>query len=161
MTPNLPEAAVLLGAPIPDQAALEPAARRLAERYQTNVLLKGGHLTGPECLDLLLAGGEVFRFSSPRLAVPGSHGTGCTLSAAVAARLALGDSLPAAVAAAKTYLTDALRQSYGFKSPAGGTVHALNQGTRWPDRAAAGERAADQKRVRSASQGGPAPPGPE
>jgi hydroxymethylpyrimidine/phosphomethylpyrimidine kinase len=135
ITPNLPEAAVLLGDPIPDQAALEPAARRLAGRYQTNVLLKGGHLAGPECRDLLLAGGEVFRFSSPRLDLPGSHGTGCTLAAAVTARLALGDSLPAAVAAAKAYLTDTLRHSYAFVSPAGGTLHALNQGTCWPERA--------------------------
>ena len=130
ITPNLPEAEVLLGGPIPEVAALEPAARRLAARYGTAVLLKGGHLAGPDCLDLLLADGEIFRFSTPRLAVPGSHGTGCTLAAAVTARLALGDTLPAAVAAAKAYLTDTLRYSYAFDSPTGGTVHALNQGTR-------------------------------
>jgi hydroxymethylpyrimidine kinase/phosphomethylpyrimidine kinase len=130
ITPNLPEAEVLLGGtPIVDPAALEPAARRLAALFHTNVLLKGGHLAGPECLDLLLADGEVFRYAAPRLAVPGSHGTGCTLAAAVTARLALGDSLPAAVAAAKAYLTETLRYSYSFDSPAGGILHALNQGT--------------------------------
>jgi len=130
ITPNLPEAEVLLGERIPDADALEGAARRLAARYGTNVLLKGGHLEGPDCLDLLVADGEVFRFSAPRLAVPGSHGTGCTLSAAVTARLALGDPLPAAVAAAKAYLTNTLRHSYAFHHPPQEAVHALNQGTR-------------------------------
>jgi hydroxymethylpyrimidine/phosphomethylpyrimidine kinase len=131
ITPNLPEAAVLLGTPIPDLAALEAAARRLGAVYRTSVLLKGGHLAGPECTDLLLIDGEIFPFTTPRLALPGSHGTGCTLAAAVTARLALGDSLPAAVVTAKAYLTQTLRSSYAFESPAGGTVHALNQGTRW------------------------------
>lgn len=129
ITPNLPEAEALLGSPIPTAAALEDAARQLALRYQTNVLLKGGHLDGPDCLDLLVADGEVFRFTVPRLAVAGSHGTGCTLSAAVTARLALGDSLPAAVAAAKAYLTNTLRHSYTFAPCHGAAVHALNQGT--------------------------------
>jgi len=129
ITPNLPEAEALLGEKIPDLAALEPAARKLAALYRTNVLLKGGHLEGPECLDLLIENGTAHRFVSPRLAVGGSHGTGCTLSAAIAARLALGDSLPHAVAAAKDYLTETLRRSYSFPSSGGETVHALNQGT--------------------------------
>ncbi len=129
ITPNLPEAEALLGATIPNQAAVAPAARRLAELFGTNILLKGGHLPGLDCLDLLVADGEVFQFSAPRLAVAASHGTGCTLAAAVTARLALGDSLPAAVAAAKAYLGECLRHSYSFPSPAGGSLHALNQGT--------------------------------
>lgn len=132
ITPNLPEAEVLLGASIPNHSALEPAARRLAERFGTNVLLKGGHLDSPDCLDLLVADGEVFHFSAPRLVVAGSHGTGCTLAAAVTARLALGEPLPAAVAAAKAYLGNTLRQSYVFPSPGGGSIHALNQGTTGP-----------------------------
>jgi len=130
ITPNLPEAEALLGASIPNKEALVPAARRLADKFATNILLKGGHLDGSECLDLLVADGELYEFSAPRLAVPGSHGTGCTLSAAITARLALGDTLPAAVAAAKIYLTDSLLHSYVFPSPAGGSLHALNQGTR-------------------------------
>ena len=129
ITPNLPEAETLLGEKIPDAASLEPAARKLASLYRTNVLLKGGHLDSPECLDLLIEDGGVHRFTTPRLSVRGSHGTGCTLSSAIAARLALGDALPAAVAAAKDYLTSTLRGSYEFTSPSGGTVHALNQGT--------------------------------
>lgn len=130
ITPNLPEAEVLLGRKIPDEAALESAARELADRFGTAVLLKGGHLDGPFCVDLLVDGSGVFRFSSGRIAVAGSHGTGCTLSAAVTAALALGDALPCAVERAKTYLGETLRQSYAFPSPSGGTVHALNQGTR-------------------------------
>lgn len=129
ITPNLPEAEVLLGRAIQDDAALEPAARELAERFGTAVLLKGGHLEGPLCADLLVDGSGVFRFSSERIAVAGSHGTGCTLSAAVTAALAMGDSLPCAVERAKTYLGETLRQSYGFQSVSGETVHALNQGT--------------------------------
>jgi len=130
ITPNIPEAEALLGATIPNKTALAPAARCLAEMFGTNILLKGGHIDGPDCIDLLVADGEVFEFSAPRLAVAGSHGTGCTLSAAITARLALGDALPAAVAAAKSYLNDTLRHSYQFASPTGGSIHALNQGTR-------------------------------
>ena len=129
ITPNLPEAEALLGCSIPNKAALIPAALRLAEVFKTSILLKGGHLDGPECLDVLVADGEVQQFSAPRLAVAGSHGTGCTLSAAVTAGLALGECLPAAVAAAKDYLGNTLRHSYVFHSPGGGSIHALNQAT--------------------------------
>ena len=130
ITPNLPEAECLLGGRIADAAALEDAAGRLARQFGTAVLLKGGHLPGPDCLDLLVDGGEVFRYSAARLAVAGSHGTGCTLAAAITAALAHGAMLPQAVAQAKAYLGQTLRQSYQFQSPAGGTLHALNQGTR-------------------------------
>jgi hydroxymethylpyrimidine/phosphomethylpyrimidine kinase len=129
ITPNVPEAEALLGQAISGLADLEDAAQALAGRYGTNVLLKGGHLEGGECVDLLFENGRVFRYATARLEVPGSHGTGCTLSAAVTARLALGDSLPAAVAAAKDYLTNTLRHSYGFEVSGGEPVHALNQGT--------------------------------
>lgn len=128
ITPNLPEAETLLGEKIPDASALEPAARKIADLYQTNVLLKGGHLDSPDCLDLLIENGTVHRYTTPRLPVRGSHGTGCTLSAAIAARLALGDSLPEAVATAKDYLTNTLRHSYEYPFN-GATIHALNQGT--------------------------------
>lgn len=130
ITPNLPEAETLLGRRIADLSELEDAALELAARYRTSVLLKGGHLEGGECLDLLVENGRVFRFSSPRLELPGSHGTGCTLSAAVTACLALGDPLADAVAAAKDYLTNTLRHSYGFHAAGAEPVHALNQGTR-------------------------------
>jgi hydroxymethylpyrimidine/phosphomethylpyrimidine kinase len=129
ITPNLPEAEALLGEPIPDEAALECAARKLSEMFQTAVLLKGGHLDGPDCLDLLVDNGDVFRFTAKRIPVAGSHGTGCTLSAAIAACLARGESLPQAVVTAKAYLGETLRQSYDFPSRPEQSIHALNQGT--------------------------------
>ncbi len=132
ITPNLHEAEALLGGKIPTAAELEPAARELSRSFGTAVLLKGGHLEGTECIDLLVDDGHVHRFTAPRLPVPGSHGTGCTLSAALAAALALGQPLPDAVATAKRYLGHTLAHSYSFRSPAGGSVHALNQGTRLP-----------------------------
>jgi hydroxymethylpyrimidine/phosphomethylpyrimidine kinase len=131
ITPNLPEAETLLGADIPDSASLEPAARQLAEMFGTAVLLKGGHLDGAECVDLLADAGEVHHFRAARIPVAGSHGTGCTLSAAIAARLACGDSLPDAVKTAKIFLGETLSRSYGFTSPGRETLHALNQGTVW------------------------------
>lgn len=129
ITPNLPEAEVLLGRPIPDESALEAAARELSEMFQTAILLKGGHLQGQDCIDLLADRGEIRRFTAVRIPVAGSHGTGCTLSAAITAALALGHPLPQAVEMAKTYLGETLRQSYEFQNPKGLVVHALNQGT--------------------------------
>ena len=129
ITPNLPEAEALLGEPIPDESSMESAARKLSGLFGTAVLLKGGHLPGPDCLDLLVDEGEAFRFTTPRIPVAGSHGTGCSLSAAIAASLAHGETLAWAVATAKKYLGETLRQSYEFPCPCGGTVHALNQGT--------------------------------
>ncbi len=133
ITPNLPEAETLLGGEkIADAAELEAAARRLARDCgAAAVLLKGGHLPGPECLDLLVDGGSVHRYTAARLALPGSHGTGCTLSAAITAALALGENLPAAVQRAKDYLGLTLRQSYQFSPRSGEMLHALNQGTRF------------------------------
>ncbi|GAA5117921.1 bifunctional hydroxymethylpyrimidine kinase/phosphomethylpyrimidine kinase [Luteolibacter yonseiensis] len=133
ITPNLPEAEALLGEEIPDAAALESAARRLSDRFGTAILLKGGHLDGPVCTDLLVEGGVVHRFEAERIPVPGSHGTGCTLSAAIAAGIALGRPLPEAVEMAKRYLGKTLEHSYAFHSATGEAVHALNQGTAaWP-----------------------------
>lgn len=129
ITPNLPEAEVLLDSRIADAAALEEAAWCLWRRFGVAVLLKGGHLPGPDCVDLLVDRGELFRFSGKRLEVAASHGTGCTLAAALTALLARGEALPAAVGMAKTFLNGALRSSYGFPAPAGVTLHALNQGT--------------------------------
>ncbi len=129
ITPNLPEAEVLLGESIPDENSLELAARKLSQMFGTSILLKGGHLAGPHCIDLLVENGHAHRFIAPRISVLGSHGTGCTLSAALAAAIALGQSLPAAVATAKEYLGETLRHSYQFQSSNGEIIHALNQGT--------------------------------
>lgn len=132
VTPNLPEAETLLGEKIPDESALEQAARRLAEMFGTAVLLKGGHLESADCVDLLVDDEKVHRFSAARIPVAGSHGTGCTLSAAIAAALARGESLPDAVKTAKGYLVETLFRSYSFRSAGGEIVHALNQGTTFP-----------------------------
>ena len=129
ITPNLPEAEALLGERIADESAIEPATRRLSEIFGTAVLLKGGHLDGPECLDLLVDQGQVYRFTAARIPVAGSHGTGCTLSAAITAALAHGESLPRAVESAKNFLGETLRHSYHFQSPSGEILHALNQGS--------------------------------
>jgi hydroxymethylpyrimidine/phosphomethylpyrimidine kinase len=127
ITPNRPEAEVLLGRKIPDQAALEDAALELAELSRTAVLLKGGHLEGNQCIDLLVADNRVLRFRGERIPVEGSHGTGCTFSAAIAAALARGGTLASAVEAAKKFVAAALRHSHSFRSPCGGFVHALRQ----------------------------------
>jgi len=127
ITPNIPEAEVLLGRPVGGD--LESAALELSQIYKTAVLLKGGHLKGNDCVDVLVDDGVVHRFTAARIPVPGSHGTGCTLSAAIAARLALGERLARAVEISKSYLGTTLRESYEFTSPEGVVVHALNQGT--------------------------------
>ena len=110
ITPNLPEAAILLGEP---PAASETEAVRQARRLlglgAQAVLIKGGHAEGSESVDhLLAADGTLRRFAAPRIATRNSHGTGCTLSAAVAAGLARGLDLVEAVARAKAYVTAAI-----------------------------------------------------
>lgn len=124
ITPNLDEAEVLWGAPARDEATMERAADELSARHGCAVLLKGGHLGAPECADLLVENDLPTWFRSPRIETAASHGTGCTLSAAIAANLALGKDLHDAVAAAKAYLDRALALSLSW-----GEVAALNQGT--------------------------------
>ncbi|MCA1626616.1 MAG: bifunctional hydroxymethylpyrimidine kinase/phosphomethylpyrimidine kinase, partial [Acidobacteria bacterium] len=103
VTPNIPEAERLTGLTIRDEEGMRRAARLLRETGARAVLIKGGHLTG-EALDLLDDGGEIHIFRAPRLDSTSTHGTGCTLAAAIAANLAHGHPLSAAVAAAKRYV---------------------------------------------------------
>lgn len=109
ITPNLPEAAALLD---DETATTLPAMRRQAERLiamgPKAVLIKGGHGEGPESIDVLLDAEGVLELSAPRLATRNTHGTGCTLSSAIAAGLAKGLPLRAAVEAAKAYLSAAI-----------------------------------------------------
>jgi hydroxymethylpyrimidine kinase/phosphomethylpyrimidine kinase len=110
ITPNLPEAATLAGAPdATDIEGLELLAAVLHKQGARAVLVKGGHLSGAMAEDALFADGRVSRFSAPRVATVNTHGTGCTLSSAIAAHLAQGLALDAAIRAAKDYLTEALR----------------------------------------------------
>ena len=110
VTPNLDEAALLVGHPIEAAHALEPAAQELLALGARAVLLKGGHLPGDEVVDLLAQrGGHSLRLASERIASRNLHGTGCTLSSAIAAHLALGAELPEAVASARDYVIGAMR----------------------------------------------------
>ncbi|MEC5325547.1 bifunctional hydroxymethylpyrimidine kinase/phosphomethylpyrimidine kinase [Aurantimonas sp. A3-2-R12] len=109
VTPNLPEAALLSGSPIAeDEATMARQAERIMEAGARAVLIKGGHLKGQESVDLLFDGAAVHRFAARRVTTTHDHGTGCTLAAAITARLAKGDALGDAVAFAKEYLTQAL-----------------------------------------------------
>ena len=104
-TPNLDEAAVLLGRRPADAREMEAAALELAKRYGTAFLLKGGHLGGDELVDVLATpDGRTERWVGARIAGVDTHGSGCTLSSAIAAHLALGRSLVEAVAAGRDYL---------------------------------------------------------
>jgi hydroxymethylpyrimidine/phosphomethylpyrimidine kinase len=109
ITPNLPEAAALTETPLArNEAAMRTQAEKLIAMGAHAVLIKGGHGDGPECVDLLAEGGAISRFAAPRQAVTNTHGTGCTLSSAIAAGLARGEGLADAVGAAKSYITAAI-----------------------------------------------------
>jgi hydroxymethylpyrimidine/phosphomethylpyrimidine kinase len=109
ITPNLPEAAALLDAPIAaSETIMEEQARRLLRLGPKAVLIKGGHGTAAESVDFLVSDHAVARLAASRVATRNTHGTGCTLSAAIAAELALGRDLESAVRAAKSYVTAAI-----------------------------------------------------
>jgi hydroxymethylpyrimidine/phosphomethylpyrimidine kinase len=109
VTPNLPEAAALLDAPVArTEAEAEAQAERILALGPRAVLIKGGHRDGAESVDLLVESDAVTRLASERIATRNTHGTGCTLSAAIAAGLAKGLDLKASVRAAKTYVTAAI-----------------------------------------------------
>lgn len=116
ITPNLDETAALLGSgPLRSEEDLVAAARQLQSRWGCAVLVKGGHL-GPvtrrnEAVDILVHGGSLLRLAGRFVRGVSTHGTGCTYASAIAARLAHGDSLPAAVKSAKRYITLAIEQS--------------------------------------------------
>jgi hydroxymethylpyrimidine kinase/phosphomethylpyrimidine kinase len=110
MTPNLDEARTLTGVAVHNQASMEEAAKRIHGLGTRWVLVKGGHLSGGDSLDVLFDG-SVFRyFHEPRIEGRGVHGTGCVLSAAIAAHLALGKSVEDAVQAGKDFVTDYIRR---------------------------------------------------
>lgn len=129
ITPNLPEAQTLLDGREINANNFEQIARELAEKFSTAVLLKGGHLFADSCPDILCAQGEIFCFDSPRLATEASHGTGCTLSAAIAARLAQGDDMVDACERAKEFIGQALSQALQWTHNEQAPIHMLNQGT--------------------------------
>ena len=112
ITPNLAEAAALLDRPMAEtEADMADQAEALLTLGAKAVLMKGGHGTSAESVDLLVTPGAVHRFSAPRIATRNTHGTGCTLSSAIAAGLAKGRILDDAVAEAKSYVTAAIKAS--------------------------------------------------
>jgi hydroxymethylpyrimidine/phosphomethylpyrimidine kinase len=112
ITPNLDEAAVLLGRRITTVRAMVPAAQELHAKYGAAVLLKGGHLKGGAAVDVLCDRRGPKSFTARRLPGRETHGSGCTLSAALAAGLARGQSMPVAVAGAKKFLHRALARPF-------------------------------------------------
>jgi len=110
VTPNIPEAERLTGLAITTEADMRRAAQAIREMGARAVLIKGGHLSG-DALDVLDDGGQVQLFRAPRLHTDATHGTGCTLAAAIAACLARGMNLAEAVATAKRFVTAAIKQS--------------------------------------------------
>jgi len=122
VTPNVPEAERLTGLSIAGEQAMEEACRRLHTMGARNVLLKGGHLSGPEAIDLLFDGVSIRRFTTRRIDTPNTHGTGCSTASAIAAFLAGGEPLPVAVARAKEFITAAI----GLAVPLGGGHGPVN-----------------------------------
>jgi hydroxymethylpyrimidine/phosphomethylpyrimidine kinase len=132
LTPNLGEASRLLGEAIQDLPAMRDAGAKLAKKYRVPILLKGGHLSGENAIDLLFVGGNVMEFSAPFSRGIATHGTGCTYSAAIAAGLASGLALEEAVRRAKKFVTATIAQYRSWKIPSGANLHALNHSPSLP-----------------------------
>ena len=111
VTPNIPEAETLTGLSLQTAAAIRQAAEQIVAMGARSVVIKGGHRAGPAA-DLFYDGAQFQEFTAPRIDTPNTHGTGCTFAAAIAAGLAQGQDLAAAVAQAKDYVTAAIRHSY-------------------------------------------------
>ncbi|SDK17968.1 hydroxymethylpyrimidine/phosphomethylpyrimidine kinase [Methylophilus rhizosphaerae] len=132
VTPNLDEAALLLGRALTETEELALAAEELLQQGAQAVLLKGGHLPGHEVVDILVQSNSsgqanaLQRLHSLRISTHNLHGTGCTLSSAIAAHLALGSSLPDAVLAARAYVRSALHAGSNVRTGEG--VGPLNHG---------------------------------
>ncbi len=126
ITPNIPEAEILLGRSLTNRSQLPEAARQLSRDGRVSVLLKAGHLTDDTLTDIFYNAEDntVTSLTSPRLDTLNTHGTGCTLSSAIAACLAQGHALTDAVVAAKDYITAAITAGARYKIGHGhGPVH--------------------------------------
>jgi hydroxymethylpyrimidine/phosphomethylpyrimidine kinase len=125
VTPNLPEAAALIDGPVPnDEESMIEVGEAVRKLGAGAALVKGGHLGGDQATDILVDERGVLRLPSPRVPTNNTHGTGCTLSSAIAARLVLGDDLRSAVTEAKAYLAGAIAAADELEVGAGhGPVH--------------------------------------
>lgn len=128
ITPNLPEAEMLLDREIADPEAMAAAGEALRDAGAANVLIKGGHGAGEILTDILVHAGGVTAFTARRQATHHTHGTGCTLAAAIATALAMGMSIVDAVEFGHTYLQRALAAAPGFGHGAGPLGHAAAAG---------------------------------
>ncbi len=124
ITPNLDEAAVLLGHSIDSPAEMPAAAQQLSQRFGCAVLLKGGHLKTEVAVDVLFYEGRHQTYEAPYVRGISTHGTGCTMAAAITAALAKGYSLDVAVQQAKEYITSAITNAHHW-TVEGGTTTAL------------------------------------
>jgi hydroxymethylpyrimidine/phosphomethylpyrimidine kinase len=125
ITPNLPEAAALIARPVPhDEEGMRETAERLLDLGARSVLLKGGHLQGEESFDLFFDGSEAVVLPAKRVATKNTHGTGCSLSSAIAAYLARGYALDDAIENAKRYIYAAIAEADSLTIGGGhGPVH--------------------------------------
>ena len=126
ITPNIPEAEVLTGLQITNAESMEEAAHRLYESFHISVLLKGGHRIN-DANDLLYTKGHSIWLHGERINNPNTHGTGCTLSSAIASNLARGFSLEDSVRRSKQYLTDALKTQLDLGHGSGPLDHTLGK----------------------------------
>ena len=129
ITPNLPEAAALLDEGVAaDEAAVEKQGRRLLALGCKAVLIKGGHGEGAESIDYLIDSSGVIALAAPRIATKNTHGTGCSLSSAIAAELAKGESMETAVRNAKAWVSAAIAAADRFSVGHGhGPVHHFHR----------------------------------
>ena len=127
VTPNIPEAEILAGMTIAGEKDMVAAAQKISEDYHCAVLCKGGHSIN-DANDLLYAQGQAQWFRGKRIDNPNTHGTGCTLSSAIASNLAKGYDLPAAVDRAKTYISGALAAMLDLGKGSGPMNHAFDLG---------------------------------
>lgn len=125
VAPNLDEAEVLTGEKVRNVEAMERAGKRLRELGARAALIKGGHLEGETLTDLLVSSDGVRRFSRPRIATTSTHGTGCTLSAAITAGLALGRPLQDAVADGLDFVARAIAAAPGLGGGNGPVSHLV------------------------------------
>lgn len=128
LTPNIPEAEKLTGQTITDEEGMREAARELFRMGAQNVLIKGGHLAGGISLDILFDGNGFTRYPVARILNNNTHGTGCTLAAAIATFLAQGEPLPAAIRRAKEFVTAAIRLAQPLGKGHGPVNHFLAAG---------------------------------
>jgi hydroxymethylpyrimidine/phosphomethylpyrimidine kinase len=126
ITPNLDEAAQLLGAKIEDRQSMKKAVKALANKYRVSILLKGGHLSGDRAIDLLFHRGKLTEFAAPFVRGIATHGTGCTYSAAITGSLSSGLSLEDAIRRAKKFVTQSIRSHFRWALRSGETIDALN-----------------------------------